>query len=510
MGQYLSQPVTDKASEEGGNRRLRYAASSMQGWRLSMEDAHIAMPDLDSGNSLFAVFDGHGGREVALFCKRYMARELRRLNAYSTGAYEKALVQVFHRMDEMIADEKFHAELDALKNDAPDDSLSSLSDIPSSTPPYPNGAVSGAASAKTSSAEKTAAAIDSMTSAGTAAVVHDDPNVILLTDGSEHKDAAMITEESEPSPTSTTATEKTDTAMEMSAAPDLPLSESSEGSGGTALAPPVSPVPMSTPEQPVPDSSDQNARLPLQAALVLLQKLAETSMAKAPPGTVPAEDELGSAIGGEIAQMSTTAEQDRQAHICRLSEHRIGAGCTSVVALVAGERLFVANAGDSKAVLCRGGRAVAMSFEHKPQSEIETARIERAGGFVNRVGRVNNNLNLSRSIGDLKYKMNASLPPKDQMITAEPDMMVQDLTSEDEFLFIACDGVWDVMSNQEAIDFVREKLARGGDTSLSKICEEVFDHCISEDPRRTSGLGGDNMTCVIVQFQAAGSSPAQS
>lgn len=62
--------------------------------------------------------------------------------------------------------------------------------------------------------------------------------------------------------------------------------------------------------------------------------------------------------------------------------------------------------------------------------------------------RVNGNLNLSRAIGDLKYKGNTELPPKDQIITAQPDIMHVALTQEDRFFVLACDGVWDVMTNQ--------------------------------------------------------------
>ena len=85
------------------------------------------------------------------------------------------------------------------------------------------------------------------------------------------------------------------------------------------------------------------------------------------------------------------------------------------------------------------------------------------------------------------------------MITAEPDITMKTLQPDDEFMILACDGVWDIMSNEEAVQFVREKLQRG--MPPAQICELVFDHCISDDPRQTRGLGGDNMTCVIVQFQ---------
>ena len=84
----------------------------------------------------------------------------------------------------------------------------------------------------------------------------------------------------------------------------------------------------------------------------------------------------------------------------------------------------MANAGDSRAVLCRaGGTTMALSYDHKPQQEREMNRITSAGGFVNHFGRVNGNLNLSRSVGDLKYKQVPGIAPADQIITSEPDIM---------------------------------------------------------------------------------------
>jgi serine/threonine protein phosphatase PrpC len=92
--------------------------------------------------------------------------------------------------------------------------------------------------------------------------------------------------------------------------------------------------------------------------------------------------------------------------------------------VLTGRILTVANAGDSRAVLCRaGGKTEALSFDHKPMQEREASRITKAGGFVNQFGRVNGNLNLSRSIGDLKYKQVPGIPPAEQMITSEPDIV---------------------------------------------------------------------------------------
>lgn len=109
--------------------------------------------------------------------------------------------------------------------------------------------------------------------------------------------------------------------------------------------------------------------------------------------------------------------------VCNLPDHPIHAGATAIVAVIVGKTLTVSNAGDSRGVLCRNGNAFALSYDHKPQSEIERGRIQKAGGFVNQVGRVNGNLNLSRSIGDLKYKQVQGISKAEQMITAQPDIL---------------------------------------------------------------------------------------
>ena len=102
--------------------------------------------------------------------------------------------------------------------------------------------------------------------------------------------------------------------------------------------------------------------------------------------------------------------------MCNLKDHRVLAGCTAIVCLLVGKHhLVVANAGDSRGVLSRSGTAFALSEDHKPQQEREYTRIQSAGGFVNAVGRINGNLNLSRSLGDLKYKSLKHLPPEAQV-----------------------------------------------------------------------------------------------
>lgn len=191
-------------------------------------------------------------------------------------------------------------------------------------------------------------------------------------------------------------------------------------------------------------------------------------------------------------------------------------GCTAVVCCIRPKTIIVANAGDSRAVLCRYGRAVELSEDHKPNLPKEHSRITRAGGVVieQRVAghvhyRVNGNLNLSRSIGDLVYKQNANLCPQEQLIICNPDIRHIDRVVGDEFLILACDGVWDVLSSQGAVDFVRSRLGdrttllqrlEDGELKLSTIIEEMLDSCLSPDLAQTMGLGGDNMTAILIVF----------
>ncbi|KKZ61453.1 protein phosphatase [[Emmonsia] crescens] len=169
-------------------------------------------------------------------------------------------------------------------------------------------------------------------------------------------------------------------------------------------------------------------------------------------------------------------------------------GCTASVAVISKDKIRVANAGDSRSVLGVKGRAKPLSFDHKPQNEGEKARISAAGGFVD-YGRVNGNLALSRALGDFEFKKSADLAPEQQIVTAYPDVTTHEITEDDEFLVIACDGIWDCQSSQAVIEFVRRGIA--AKQELHRICENMMDNCLASNSE-TGGVGCDNMTMVII------------
>lgn len=171
-------------------------------------------------------------------------------------------------------------------------------------------------------------------------------------------------------------------------------------------------------------------------------------------------------------------------------------GSTSIQAIVTPTHILVANCGDSRAVLSKVGTPTVWGSEdHKPNNEPEQKRIDAAGGsVVNR--RVNGDLAVSRAFGDFLYKHREDLPPERQQVSVEPEITKFERTpSQDEFLILCCDGIWDVMSNEEVVTFVRTKHDQGC-VDLGTIAEELLDRCLGSGSR-------DNMSALIVRFPAA-------
>uniref|UniRef100_A0A8C8SR25 protein-serine/threonine phosphatase n=1 Tax=Pelusios castaneus TaxID=367368 RepID=A0A8C8SR25_9SAUR len=170
------------------------------------------------------------------------------------------------------------------------------------------------------------------------------------------------------------------------------------------------------------------------------------------------------------------------------------AGSTAVAVLVSPHHLYFINLGDSRALLCRAGRLTFYTEDHKPSRPRERERIENAGGTVT-LQRINGSLAVSRALGDFDYKAVAWRGQTEQLVSPEPEVYeVARCPGEDEFLVLACDGVWDAFNTEGLCAFVRSRLLLTGDPQA--VCEQVLDTGLYKGSR-------DNMTCMVVCFRGA-------
>merc|ERR1711957_702445 len=175
-----------------------------------------------------------------------------------------------------------------------------------------------------------------------------------------------------------------------------------------------------------------------------------------------------------------------------------GSGCAAVIACVVGGWVWCANLGDSRALLSRDGKAVQLSLDHKPDREDEAARIEAAGGFVS-FQRVLGRLGVSRAFGDGEYKAAPDKENAKPLVIADPEIRVEQLTPQDEFLFMACDGLFDVFTSQEAVDFIHARLSAmpSNEQDPQRVVQDIVREAIHERRSR------DNVTALLVAFKRA-------
>ena len=427
MGNLLGAPVTEKETHTGLTDEdhpgggLEYGVSSMQGWRVHMEDAHITEsklyaaecqpPPTDGtkqpapppqttkynlidlpGHSLFAVFDGHGGTFAAAYSGRNLCR-------------------VLSRQAKFVEYAKFHAERaskeETLKTEAEKNEYIQ----------------SGIALLKTALCN---------------AFVELDKEIACALKGESVADA--------------------DQAY-------LHFYNEQKGAAATH------------------NSNNNNSN-------------------EAAAASNPEDDEASKEhVGGASATPPAAAAS------LQLLEEEGDSGTTACIVMLTPSWVVCANAGDSRSVISRlGNKAVPLSYDHKPDDEPEERRIRDAGGYV-AGGRVEGDLAVSRGLGDFRFKnmavvmsaplfgveeeetaggaaaasnntsesqqRNNSMEPGDQKVSPIPDIIVQTRNpSQDEFIIVACDGIWDVQTNYEAVKSVAE-MFQEGENNLGLICEEV-------------------------------------
>ena len=296
MGNYLKTPKLDKDHETKHNERLTSTLVSMQGWRMTMEDAHINEPDFDKNCSLFAIFDGHGGSEVALFAQQRFPELLKENEFYQKEQYKKALRKSLKKLDKQICSKKALERINELR---------------------------------------------------------------------------------------------------------------------------------------------------------------------------------GSSTGSSTA------------------------GTTALICLISNKDVYVASIGDCRGLLFDlDGSITVLNKEHSPEEVVESERIFDSGSIVSN-GRVNESLNLTRSLGDCSHKQNKLIRFYDQAISSEPEIVEFKISTESLGVLIGCDGIYEVLSNVQIRDIIFRNLIESKDSY--KALEEILNQTVASS---TSILprGRDNMSSILIVF----------
>lgn len=161
-------------------------------------------------------------------------------------------------------------------------------------------------------------------------------------------------------------------------------------------------------------------------------------------------------------------------------------GCTAIVALMVGKELHVASVGDCRAIVSRNGKAHALCTDHNADNNNEKARILMAGGKIylaaDNTNRVNGQIQVTRSIGDRLMKKHG--------LISEPSVQKYTISDDDEFLILATDGVWDVISDQGAVD-----IAQNSAKSTDILCKRLQQAALDAGSK-------DNISVAVVLFRA--------
>jgi len=187
-------------------------------------------------------------------------------------------------------------------------------------------------------------------------------------------------------------------------------------------------------------------------------------------------------------------ETDRQFMQIFESQTKLhGVGSTAVIALIvttdSAVTMYTAHVGDSEAVLCRKGVAISMTNSHNLKNLAEKKRIQELGLNIlhDKEGKERlshpvfqgavMSIAVTRAIGDLYFKLPIYTGGMDSGLLPEPEIIKTQLTTDDQFLILASDGFWDVVTKQEAVDYV---LKESKNMDVNQICKGLTDYALKE------------------------------
>ena len=443
----VNQANTEKATYDKTLSTMKIGVCEMQGWRRTMEDAAIVLPNFEKNTSLFGILDGHGGSIISEFISVNFKNVLIRLDSYKNGNNEKALIETFLIMDELLKNKKINNFIYTTHNskEKPKENLK--------TKNSPNG-------------NENIVKLRFETG-----VFEFDLNQIDLSIGGED--------------TSTTLYEYKIIEKEFS------LSTNNEENNNDINKIKIEDIFFEK-------GGKQNASLNTLPAFEEVFNIKKIDIDFTDNEKFNKNNSNNLDLNKNISNSSTKLSLDNLV----ASEM----GTTANIMLIRSGIIYIANVGDSLSVMYKNRKAYNLNREHQTIIESEKERVLKSGASI--VGyRINGMLNLTRAIGDLKFKSNSNLKRHEQSVISLPEITKIDNIDDIDFIIMGCDGVWDCVKRQLICDFVDREIRENPNKNLSEILKVIFDKCVS--PVWGVILGTDNMSCIIIQFLHNGKNNAE-
>ena len=391
---------------------MKIGVGEMQGWRQTMEDAAIVLPNFQKNSSLFGILDGHGGSIISEFISVNFKKVLIQTKSYINGNYEQALVHTFLIMDELLKDKEVN---DFIYN------------------------------------------------------THN-----LKEEKQKEKDNVSLLR-------SRTMVKSNENKINL---------RFETGSLEYDLN-----------KKDIIDNNNNNNNQEFNFEDVFFQKGGKQNAAL---NGLPLFEDVYN-----INNLEFNLEEEEENNdiinknleikdeINRENFISYEMGTTANIMLIKNGYIYIANVGDSLSVMYKNGKAYNLNKEHQIIIESEKERVLKSGATI--VGyRINGMLNLTRALGDLKFKSNPNLKLYEQSVIAVPEITKVKLTNDIDFIIMGCDGVWDCVKRQLVCEFVEKQIKENPNQKLSEILKVIFQRCVS--PVWGVVVGTDNMSCIIIQF----------
>ena len=453
----LAEPVKNKIYKNFENENIRVGICLMQGWRKTMEDVSLVLPNFDGNNSLFGVFDGHGGSIISEFVACNIGSILKNSKSYQKLNYEQSLIDSFVVFDDLLKNNKIDKFLKRIikfkrdvklnrfyhngiieisKSDINNDpnadylffNISSLEDDKSLKYQYPDLQQILNIKNETQNNKKIKYEVRNSIYANLSKTVLPNYNIIRKKSNSIHK--------------SHSDAKITDGYIKK-----------------------------------VKNSFIDNKNKNLENEIIS-----------------DIEDINKESIKPKLEMCMTfkrTEKEDKTSLVAN------DIGTTANICLLKRNFAYIANVGDSLSVMYKKKKAYKLNKEHKTTMEKEYNRIRKEGGRIQNL-RINGKMNITRTIGDLSYKNKNNNLFYEQDVICIPEVYKYPLDDVD-FIVMGTDGFWDYGEDIQTIcDNIYDEIKKNPKRDLCDLIGTMFDKALAKANNYLRGT--DNMCCIIIQF----------